>query len=91
MSDSSTLVERFIIQELDDNIRSVLKYALDERANSKCVLLREFEFNCFDVIFNFEKNIVTLQDVLSSGEDSTFDMHVPDFISACGLSSSCSS
>lgn len=91
MSDSSTLMERFIIQELDDSIRSVLKYALDERANSKSVLLRDFEFNCFDVILNFEKSIVTLQDVLSSGEDSTFDMPMPDFISACGLNFSCSS
>lgn len=90
MSNGGVLIERFIDQELDDSVRSILKGAFDERMRSANVLLREFEFNCFDVSLDFEKGIVTLQDVLSSGESNFCDMPIRDFISACGLNVSCS-
>ncbi|UFH49283.1 hypothetical protein [Pseudomonas sp. KNUC1026] len=89
MSSVDTLIDRFVAQELDDSVRSILKNAFDERICSKSVLLREFEFNCFDVSLNFEKGIVRLQDVLSAGANSFLDMPVHDFISACGLNVSC--
>lgn len=85
MSSFGTLVERFVAQELDDSVRSILKDAIDERMRSENVLLRELEFNCFDVSLDFEKGTVTLQDVLSSGENSFLDMSMRDFFSACGL------
>ncbi len=85
MSGGGTLIERFFVQELDDSVRSILKDAFDGRMHSKNVLLREFEFNCFDVSLDFEKGIVTLKDVLSSGDSSFLDMPICDFISACGL------
>lgn len=89
MSSGGTLIERFIAQELDDRVRSILNQAFDERMRSKSVLLRHFEFNCFDVSLNFEKGIVTLQDILSSGESNFLDIPIRDFISACGLNVSC--
>lgn len=89
MSSGGTLIERFVAEELDDSIRSILKDAFDERMCSKRILLREFEFNCFDVSLDFEKGIVTLQDVLSAGESSFLDVPIRDFISACGLNVSC--
>lgn len=89
MSSGGILIERFVSQELDDSVRSILKDAFDERMCSENVLLREFEFNCFDVSLDFEKGIATLQDVLSTGESSFFDMPIRDFISACGLNVSC--
>ncbi|MCA5974611.1 hypothetical protein B1F69_24785 [Pseudomonas syringae] len=89
MSSDCTLIERFVAQELDDSVRSILKDAFDERMCSKSVLLREFEFNCFDVSLDFEKDIVTLQDALSAGESSFLDIPIRDFISACGLNVSC--
>ncbi len=89
MSGSGTLIERFIDQELDDSIRSILKDAFDERMRSESVLLSEFEFNCFDVALDFEKDIVMLQDVLSAGGSSSLDIPMCDFISACGLNVSC--
>ncbi len=55
MSSGGTLIERFVAQELDDSVRSILKDAFDGRMCSKSVLLREFEFNCFDVSLDFEK------------------------------------
>jgi hypothetical protein len=89
MSSGGTLIERFVAQELDDSVRSILNDAFDERICSKSVLLREFEFNCFEVSLDFEKGIVTLQDVLSAGEGSFLDIPIRDFISACGLNVSC--
>ncbi|WP_458130790.1 hypothetical protein [Pseudomonas sp. R3-41] len=89
MSNGYTLIERFVAQELDDSVRSILKNALDERMCSKSVLFREFEFNCFEVSLDFEKGIVKLQDVLSAGESSFLDIPIGDFISACGLNVSC--
>lgn len=90
MGSDGTLIERFVVQELNDNVRSILKEAFDDRMCSKNVLLRDFEFNNFDVSLGFEKGIVTLQDVLSSGENSFLDIPIRDFISACGLNVSCS-
>ncbi len=89
MSSESTLIERFVNQELDDSVRSILKSAFEERICSERVLLREFEFNCFDISMDFEKGIVTLQDALSAGENSFLDMPIREFISACGLNVSC--
>ncbi|WP_163034738.1 hypothetical protein [Pseudomonas viridiflava] len=89
MSTSGTLIGRFVAQELDDSVRSILKNAFDERICSKSVLLREFEFNCFDVSLDFENGIVTLQDVLSAGESNFLDIPIRDFISACDLNVSC--
>lgn len=85
MNSDGALIERFLSQELDDDVRSILKDAFDERMRSENVLLRELEFNCFDVLLDFEKGIVTLQDVLSAGGSSFLDMPIRDFISACGL------
>lgn len=85
MNSGGTLIERFVVQELDDSVRAILKDAFDERMHSKGVLLREFEFNCFEVYLDFEKGIVTLQDVLFSGKSSVLDMPICDFISACSL------
>jgi hypothetical protein len=89
MSSGGTLIERFVDQELDDSVRSILKDAFDERMRSEGVLLREFEFNCFDVALDFEKGIVTLHDVLSAGGSSSLDLAMSDFISTCGLNVSC--
>ena len=47
------------------------------------------ELNGFDVSLSLEKGIVTLQDVIASGESSFLDMPILDFISACGLNVSC--
>ena len=89
MSSGGTLIERFVDQELDDSVRSILKGAFDERMCSEGVLSRDFEFNCFDIYMDFEKGIVTLQDALSAGENSFLDIPIRDFISVCGLNVSC--
>ena len=86
MTNGGSLMEQFIAQELNANVRSVLNGAFDERARSNNVLIREFEFNCFDVVLDFERGVVKLQDALSSGVESYTELPMSDFISACGLS-----
>lgn len=86
MTNDGSLMEQFIAQELNANVRSVLNGALEERARSDNVLIREFEFNCFDVVLDFERRVVKLQDALSSGVESSTELPMSDFISACGLS-----
>ncbi|MFG0582764.1 hypothetical protein ACF8C1_05905 [Pseudomonas sp. zjy_9] len=86
MTNGGSLMEQFIAQELNANVRSVLNGAFDERARSDNVLIREFEFNCFDVVLDFERGVVKLQDALSSGVESSTELPMSDFISACGLS-----
>lgn len=85
MANGGSLMEQFIAQELNASVRSVLNGALDERARSDDVLLREFEFNCFDVVLDFERGVVRLQDALSSGVESSTELPLPDFIFASGL------
>lgn len=89
MDSGGALIERFVAQELDDSVRSILKYAVDERMRSESVLLREFEFNCFDGSLDFEKNAVRLQDILFGGGNNFLDVPMRDFISACGLNVGC--
>ncbi|PYB72720.1 hypothetical protein [Pseudomonas soli] len=86
MANCGSLMEQFIAQELNASVRSVLNGAIAERAGSDNVLIREFEFNCFDVILDFERGVVRLQDALSSGVENYTELLLSDFISACGLS-----
>lgn len=88
MSESKTLVEQFINQELDDKVRFALEGALRERALSDSVVFRELNFNCFDVVFDFKKGVVILQDVLSVESDSFIEVSISEFISICDLSGS---
>lgn len=85
MTNGADLMEQFIAQELSGSVRSVLNAALGERAGSDNVLIREFEFNCFDVVFDFERGLVRLQDALSSGVESSTELPLSDFVFACGL------
>ena len=55
MTNGGSLMEQFIAQEFNASVRSVLNGAIDERARSDNVLIREFEFNCFDVTLDFER------------------------------------
>ncbi|QIB04453.1 hypothetical protein GZ982_07040 [Pseudomonas fluorescens] len=79
------LVERFIVQELSPNVRKVLREALQQRAGSDKILARQCEFNCFDIEFDFLKDVVFVQDVLGSGEESSVEMPISDFVILCGL------
>lgn len=85
---NNSLVEQFIAQELSPHVRKVLREALQQRVDSDKVLARQCEFNCFDVEFDFLKGVVVIQDVLDSGEESSVEMPIADFVVLCGLNNS---
>lgn len=55
MDHSNTLIVRLADQELNGDIRSIVKSIFDRRAKPENILLREFEFNCFEIFLDFKK------------------------------------
>lgn len=55
MSGGGALMKSFLSQELNGSVRSILEDAINDRVRSKRVLLRDFEFNCFDVFWILRK------------------------------------
>ncbi|MGX9565524.1 hypothetical protein [Pseudomonas viciae] len=82
---NNDLVERFIVQELGPHVRKILREALQQRADSDKVLARQCEFNCFDIEFDFLKGVVVVQEVLGSGDESSVEIPISDFVILCGL------
>ncbi|UVM45423.1 hypothetical protein LOY47_03910 [Pseudomonas brassicacearum] len=82
---NNSLIERFIAQELNPHVRKVLNEILQQRADLDEVLVRQCEFNCFDVEFDFLKGMVVVQDVLDSGEESSVELPIADFVILCDL------
>lgn len=81
------LLSNFLKQELSDSVREVLAVAVRDAINPAAhVAIRSFEFNCFDVVLDFECGTATLGDVLSSGAGSEQVIPLPFFLEACGLS-----
>lgn len=81
------ILERFLDQELNDAIRILFKVAIDDSVDSKKKLaVCEFEFNCFDVVLDFENNVAILVDVLSDDEGSEQKIPLQPFFKACDLS-----
>ena len=79
------VIERFVQQELDAHVRGVLQGAIDENRGSENVYKREFEFNSFDVVLDFSRGLVIVQDVLIAGEDGEQEVSMSDFSDVCNL------
>lgn len=62
-----------------------LQSAIDEKRSSENVYKREFEFNSFDVVLDFSRGMVIVQDVLIAGEDGDQEISMSDFIDVCNL------
>lgn len=84
---TSDLLNSFLEQELNDSVREVLAAAVKASIQPGAQLsIKILEFNCFDVVLDFERGTAILEDVLSSGADSEQKMPLPFFLGACGLS-----
>lgn len=82
---NNSLIERFIAQEFSPHARKVLSEALQQRADSDKILARQCEFDCFDVELDFLKGMVVVQDILDSGEESSVELPIADFVILCSL------
>lgn len=63
----------------------MLRGAYAEGLHSRTVQIRELEFNCFDVIFDFYREVVTVQDALSADDDAWVEIPMAEFVFVCGL------
>lgn len=84
---NNDLLGAFLEQELNGSVREILSVAVKESMKPGARLaIRDFEFNCFDVVLDFESGTVTLADILSSGAGTEQTVSLPFFIEVCGLS-----
>ncbi|MDH0650331.1 hypothetical protein N5D48_26125 [Pseudomonas sp. GD03858] len=81
------LLSAFLEQELCGSVKEMLAAAVKEsqRSGGK-IAIKNFEFNCFDVVLDFEHDTATLEDVLSSGAGGEQIIPLPFFLEVCGLS-----
>lgn len=83
---TNDLLNEFLELELNDSVRAVLAVAVKASTEPGVqFVIRALEFNCFDVVLDFERGTATLGHVLSSGADSEQVMSLPFFLGACGL------
>lgn len=79
-------LEGFLQQELDASTREVLRLAIMEAGRSDSVMaIREFEFNVFDVVIDFERQVVVVQDVLLPGTEEGVSISLAEFVRLCGI------
>lgn len=78
-------LNRFINLELNSSVRLLFNETLQEKNLSPEIKIREFNLNMFNVIFDFEKNTVYLEDALSDSVEDSTEIPMPDFFSICDL------
>ncbi|WP_339521411.1 hypothetical protein [Pseudomonas sp. EL_65y_Pfl2_R96] len=80
------LLKKFLQEELDASTREVLRLAIMEaRKSGSVVAVREFEFNLFDVVIDFERQVVIVQDVLLPATDEGVSISLAEFVRLCGI------
>lgn len=80
------LLEGFLQQELDASTREVLRLAIMDAGRLDSVMaVREFEFNLFDVVMDFERKVVVIQDVLLPETDEGVSISLAEFVRLCGI------
>jgi hypothetical protein len=59
-----TLVQRFLVEEAGSYVCSLLLGSIAESTQNSQIDLRMFNFNAFDVTFDFKSRMATIADVL---------------------------
>lgn len=80
------LFERFLNEELDSYTLELFRVAIQEAKLLRgAVCAREFNLNLFDVVIDFEMEVVKIQDVLLPPMDEGVVLPLDDFISLCRI------
>jgi hypothetical protein len=74
------VVARFLAEEATPQVRALLSGAMAEAAGNPRVERRRFEFNVFDVEFDFVSSTVSVAEVLSANIEATLPL--PQFRAA---------
>ncbi|MFJ2319752.1 hypothetical protein [Pseudomonas sp. NPDC087817] len=82
----SELFQRFLDEELDWRICELLRTEIfTSQQSDGVVCIREFTFNLFDVVIDFEARTVVVRDVLLPESDAGAVMSLDEFTSVCKL------
>jgi hypothetical protein len=68
------VVARFFAEEATPQVRALLSGAIAEASGNPSVERRHFEFNVFDVEFDFVASTVSVAEVLSANTESTLPL-----------------
>lgn len=80
------LFQRFLSEELNEGTRELLRTGvLSVQEPGTVTRIREFNFNLFDVLIDFEAWVVIVQDVLLPETDPGSVMSLEEFRSLCGI------
>ncbi|VVN03714.1 hypothetical protein PS619_03458 [Pseudomonas fluorescens] len=80
------LFQRFLSEELNEGARELLRTGvLSAQEPGAVTFIREFNFNLFDVLIDFETRVVVVQDVLLPETDPGSVMSLDEFRSLCGI------
>ncbi|WCM94647.1 hypothetical protein M5C99_08055 [Acidovorax sp. NCPPB 2350] len=74
------LIEQFLAEEASSYVRKLIIEAIRENAAHPLEIRRKFEFNRFEVIIDFDKNSVMIQDVLEAGSAGEFGLQISEFV-----------
>lgn len=77
-----TLLSEFLAEDCDSTVRGQLLAALDQHKTSQGSVLREFNFNRFNIHFDLTQNLVTVDDELDTGESGSCTISLTAFVAA---------
>ena len=80
------LFQRILSEEFNEGTLELLRREIlsaQEPDSVRCI--REFNFNLFDVLIDFERRVVVIQDVLLPETDPGSVMSLDEFRSLCGI------
>jgi hypothetical protein len=69
-----TMLSRFLAEEATPYVRQLLLESIAEAAADPKIERREFNFNVFDLEFDFREQRVLVADVLAPSAESTFSL-----------------
>ena len=76
---NENLLHEFLEDEYDSDIRHLLLATIQESKSSPELLKRDFAFNRFNVVLNFEFRRVLIEDDLTVGEQGECEIEMEEF------------
>lgn len=76
------LLDAFISQDCDAAVRQKLLEALEHRVETSFGRVREFTFNRFNIILDFENEQVIIEDDLDTSDSGACSIRLADFYKA---------
>ncbi|AWF82954.1 hypothetical protein BTJ40_20195 [Microbulbifer sp. A4B17] len=83
------LLENFIREELSERLIGRIEATVAEATLNPSIAFREFNENVYDLVFNFEKSEVNVNNVLDTSSSGTENLSIDVFLLAIGAKLNC--